>query len=291
MVEPAENGEVRSFTTSDGYRCHYRLYPVAGAPRGHVVCIHGIQSHGGWYVRSCARLSQAGYQVSFLDRRGSGLSTADRGDAPSFRRLLDDLAEFIQGQGGAPAPMVPVFLVAISWGGKLGVAFQRRHPGLVNGLALVCPGFYPQVKVPFRQRLTIAWARLVSPGRCFPIPLNDPELFTAQPQWQQFIREDPLALRQATARLLVESVRLDTFVQLAAADVRVPVLLLLAEHDRIIRNAPTRRLIESFPTTDRQVIEYPGAHHTLEFEPDADRFIGDLQHWLDRQAAAGLRGA
>jgi acylglycerol lipase len=107
-------------------------------------------------------------------------------------------------------------------------------------------------------------------------------LFTAVPRWQQFVRDDPLALRQATARLLVESVRLDGYLAFVPKYVRVPVLLLLAEHDRIIDNAATRRYVARFAAPDTQVIEYPGAHHTLEFEPDTDRHLDDLLPWLER---------
>ena len=69
-----------------------------------------------------------------------------------------------------------------------------------------------------------------------PLPLNDPDLFTASPRWRDFIRNDRLALHQATARLLVESVRLDRYVRRAARHVTIPTLLLLAGQDRIIRN-------------------------------------------------------
>jgi alpha-beta hydrolase superfamily lysophospholipase len=276
---------VEEHTAGDGYRWRYRRYLPAGVPRAQVVCIHGIQSHGGWYGYSCSRLAEAGFAVSFLDRRGSGLNEQDRGDAPGFRRLLDDLAEFLGTLRGPATP--PVFLVAISWGGKLAVALQRRHPGLVDGLALLCPGFFARVRPPVGQRLAIAGARLVRPRKLFPIPLNDPELFTATPRWQRFIREDALGLRQATARLLVESVRLDGYLRVVPGHVRVPVLLLLAECDRIIDNARTRRYVAGFASADREVIEYARAHHTLEFEPEPDRFIGDLRAWLERRLPAG----
>ena len=57
---------------------------------------------------------------------------------------------------------------------------------------------------------------------------------------------------------------------------------MLAEKDRIIDSGRTRRFIERFATADKQIIEYPGAHHTLEFEPEPERFIGDLISWLER---------
>jgi alpha-beta hydrolase superfamily lysophospholipase len=275
---------IETHTAGDGYRWRYRRYEATGPARGQVVCIHGIQSHGGWYEYSCGRLRQAGFNVFFLDRRGSGLNDQDRGDARGFRRLLDDLGEFLgplrQARDGTPA--LPVFLVAISWGGKLATALQRRHPGLVDGLALVCPGFKPLVKPSFFQRLNILFSRLIRPRKLFPIPLNDPELFTATPRWQRFIQDDPAGLRRVTARFLIESVRLDGYLRFVPRYVQVPVLLLLAEHDRIINNGKTRRFLERFASTDREVVEYLGAHHTLEFEPDPDRFIGDLLDWLER---------
>lgn len=126
----------------------------------------------------------------------------------------------------------------------------------------------------------------MAPDRKFAIPLNEPDLFTANVRWQEFIRTDPLALREATARLLVESVRLDGYLRWVPAYVRAPVLLMLAGRDRIIRNEPTRRFVDSFATPDRQVIEYPDAHHTLEFEPEPARFLGDLKGWLDRVCAS-----
>jgi alpha-beta hydrolase superfamily lysophospholipase len=279
---------LESFTASDGYHWHYRHYPPSAAPRAHIVCLHGIQSHAGWYEHSCHRLAEAGFDVSFLDRRGSGSNDEARGDAPSFRRLLDDVAEFIRPlRSSISNPRSSVFLLAISWGGKLAAALQRRHPGLVDGIALLCPGFRSRIKVSVGTRLAIFWARLTRPSRLFPIPLNDPNLFTATPRWLEFLRTDPLTLRQATARLLVESVRLDGYLHVVPRHVQAPVLLLLAGRDRIIDNGRTRAFVERFAAADKEVIEYPEAHHTLEFEPDPDRFLADLTRWLDRQLLRG----
>ena len=59
----------------------------------------------------------------------------------------------------------------------------------------------------------------------------------------------------------------------------------MAEKDRIIDNRRTRQFVERFASRDVQIIEYSGAHHTLEFEPDPDRFITDLTHWLEQHAS------
>lgn len=119
----------------------------------------------------------------------------------------------------------------------------------------------------------------------FPIPLNDPELFTTNAERQRFIRDDHLMLRRATARMLFETGRLDVYLRLAARSVNLPVLLLLAGHDRIIDNAATKRFVERFHGAERTVVEYPGAHHTLEFEPGGPPFVDDLLKWLAERTA------
>jgi alpha-beta hydrolase superfamily lysophospholipase len=271
--------DIRNFTSSDRYNWRFRHFPAPDPAKAHLVSIHGIQSHGGWYEHSCSRFAEAGFEVDFLDRRGSGLNDIDRGDCPSFRRLIDDIAEFLRDR---KKDGYKLFLMAISWGGKLAMALPRRHPNLVDGLILNCPGMCPRVGVSFVQRMSILASRLINPKRLFDVPLSDPALFTADPERQLFIREDKLAVRQATARFLMESARLDGFLRwFAPSAVTMPVLLLLAEHDRIIDNSATRKYLDRCPSTAKQIIEYPGTHHTLEFEPNRDQFIDDVLRWLN----------
>ena len=271
-----EKFAVKEFTASDGYLHKYRRFDPTDHAKAEIVYLHGIQSHAGWYDHSSQRLADAGFAVSFFDRRGSGQNQESRGDAPGFRRLIDDVAEFIKSMEAKP-----IYVLALSWGGKVAVALDRRHPGLVSGLVLMCPGFFAQVRPPLGQRLAILWSRLVNPTRKFPIPLSEPELFTENPRWLEFLRKDPLALHQATARLLVESVRLDTYLRFSAKCVKLPVLLLLAGKDRIIRNDCTRRYVESFGSSDKTILEYPDSHHTLEFEAEPDPIIDDVIGWLN----------
>jgi alpha-beta hydrolase superfamily lysophospholipase len=274
-------GELATFPASDGYRFYFRHYPAAGAPRARLVFVHGIRSHGGWYARSCAKLAEAGFDVYFLDRRGSGLNTARRGDSPAFRRLLDDIAEFVQHLRSERA-WLPVFVCGISWGGKLAVGLPYRRPNLIDGLVLLCPGLVPKIAPPFPARARIAVARVFRPWKFFPIPLNEPELFTASPEWRKYIDSEPHGLRLATSRFLFGSFSLDMYLRRAAKRVTVPTLLALAEHDRIIDNAKTAAFASRFPGPV-DAVTYPGAHHTLELERDDHPWLGDVVKWLEKR--------
>ena len=279
--EPLAVSRLRTFRASDGYTFYWRHYAPTGTPKARLVFVHGIRSHGGWYARSCQKLAESGFEVFFLDRRGSGLNTAHRGDAPSFRRLLDDVAEFVQNLR-TERGYLPIVLCGISWGGKLAAGIPYRKPGLVDGLVLLCPGLVPKVAPPFASRMRIAIARLLRPWKFFPIPLNEPDLFTASVEWQKFIAEEPHGLRQATARFLFGSFSLDIYLKRAAKRVNVPTLLMLGERDRIISNPETRRYAGRFDTAT-SIIDYPGAHHTLEFEAESHPWLGDLIGWIERR--------
>jgi acylglycerol lipase len=84
------------YRASDGRRLAARVWVAVGPPRGRVVFLHGITSHGGWYDRSCRHLAEAGIEVHFLDRRGSGLNLDHRpGDVDRYETWLDDVAIYL----------------------------------------------------------------------------------------------------------------------------------------------------------------------------------------------------
>ncbi len=279
MPEPIP--QALSFTASDGYPLHVTRWPAASAdPRGLVVVLHGVQSHGGWYHGLGRTLAQRGYDVSFPDRRGSGANTQDRGHTPSARRLIDDVVEWLASVS-AERPGIPRTLAGISWGGKLAVVAAARRPDLVDQLALVCPGLHPRVGVSRGERLAIFGAFLFHRRKMFPIPLANPALFTDNPERQAFIAADPYSLRSATAGLLAASVIIDWMVARAPRRVRARALLMLAGRDRIVNNARTREYFERLAAADRTLIEYPDGHHTLEFDPDPARYARDLAAWMD----------
>ena len=285
-------GTIGSFSMRDGAQLYLRRWGAAG-PRGAVVVIHGIRSHSGWYVGTCGRLADAGYEVAALDRRGAGLNKAQRGDAGDHARhdlgeggwadFADDLGEFI-GDVRHRLPGLPVHLVAISWGAKLAAASCIRNVGLADSLSLVCPGLAPKVDLGLGEKLRVAAALVTNPRKLFDVPLGDARLFTDNPERIAWIENDPLSLRQVTARFLYETRRLDRFVLRRAGEMRVPTLMMLAGRDRIVDNDRTRAIFSRFSPLKKEEIVYPDAAHTLEFEPDPEPMRRDLLRWLDERS-------
>jgi alpha-beta hydrolase superfamily lysophospholipase len=265
------------YDAADGRRLAVRVWDSAEPPRARVVFLHGVTSHGGWYARSCQHLASAGYEVHFLDRRGSGLNRESPGDVDRWPTWVGDVAAYLEGIRGE----APIVLCGISWGGKLAVAVARREPGLMHGLALICPGLFSPFEPGLVKRLAL---RVPTPDRIerrpVRIPLRRPELFTDTPSWREFVARDPLTLREITWRFAREDRRLTRYARPAAPLLHMPLLLMLAGRDRIVNNRRTIDFFRRAAARKRTLIEYPSARHTLEFEPDPLPYFEDLRAWI-----------
>jgi alpha-beta hydrolase superfamily lysophospholipase len=270
------------YTARDGRRLAVRVWNSVDPPRARVVFLHGVASHGGWYTRSSHFLSTVGFEVHFLDRRGSGVNTEGRGDVDRYETWVDDVGTYLEQIGKSR----PVILCGISWGGRLATAVARQHPGLIDGLALLCPGLYSHFEPKVLQRVALGrpLPRKVK-SRRVKIPLVQAPLFTDTPRWRDYVATDPLTLREVTVRFAQADHNLAEVARDSAEYLHAPTLLMLAGRDRIVANPPTRAFLNRSAATHKTLIEYPNGAHTLEFEADPDRYFADLADWIGRTIA------
>jgi alpha-beta hydrolase superfamily lysophospholipase len=270
------------YTASDGRRLAVRVWNAVDPPRARVVFLHGVASHGGWYTRSCHSLNSVDFEVHFLDRRGSGVNLDRRGDVDRYETWIDDVAKYLAQIGKER----PVILCGISWGGRLATAVARQHPGLIRGLALLCPGLYSHFEPGLMQRLALGspLPRRVRTRRV-KIPLVHAPLFTETPRWRDYVARDPLTLQKVTIRFAQADRQLARFARQSAPYIHTPTLLMLGGRDRIVANPPTRAFLKRSAATHKTLIEYPNGAHTLEFEADPERYFADLADWIGRTIA------
>ncbi len=289
-IAVAEHGKVMTlpaprigyFTAADGYRFAVRVWDRPAAV-GRVIVIHGIVSHGGWYVSSCRDLAENGFEVHALDRRGSGLNMTARGDVQSYETWLTDVESYV----ASLSPGVPTVLAGISWGGKSVAALAKRNLPEVAGVAMICPGLFARQQANLMQRSLLRIAGFAGlAGLRIAIPLRDPALFTDTPQWRDYIRDDPHTLRRITIRFALADLKLNAYARAVPEQIRVPALLMLAGRERIVDNPRTRDYFRRIGSPDKTEIEYPAAGHTLEFEPDPAGYLRDLRTWVTRVTRA-----
>ncbi len=267
-----------SFTMNDGYEISARYWQ--NTSEDGVLYIHGIQSHGLWFETSASLLADAGFSVFLPDRRGSGLNKQLRGDVSHFSRWIYDLQELIA-QMRSKYGMKRIHILAVSWGGKLALSLAGLLPEQISSMSLVAPGIFPKVDVALSDKIAVAGALLSNPKKKFPIPLDDPKLFTDNPQRQKFIMCDALKLTDVSARFLYQSRKLDAFIRRRIFHLQFPMKLFLAGRDRIIDNCETIKFYRGIRTMRaKTLVFYPSAAHTLEFEDDNTKFLNDLRDWM-----------
>jgi alpha-beta hydrolase superfamily lysophospholipase len=270
------------YSARDGRRLAARVWNSIEPPRARLVFLHGISSHGGWYEHSGCYLNGAGFEVHFLDRRGSGLNAEERGDVANYETWIGDVVAYLE----LLASHRPVILGGISWGGKLAAAVAGCHPELMHGLALLCPGLYSYFDPSILQRLALA-APLPqrTQDKRVGIPLRPASLFTETPHWQKYVEHDPLSLRDVTLRFARADRQLTRFARKTAPFIHMPTLLMLAGRDQIINNDRCRAYLARTAAVRKTLIEYPNSVHTLEFEPDPSQYFADLANWIGQVIA------
>jgi alpha-beta hydrolase superfamily lysophospholipase len=276
--------EINSYTAGDGRKLHYREWPKWN-PVGIVVCLHGIRSHSAWYMESCAYLNKKGYRVLFPDRRGSGLNREIGFSGFGYDIWIKDIEELIKQKLGR-VQNIPVHLMGISWGGRLAVVLAEKRGIKVKSLILSAPGLSSLIDFPAGKKARILLSAFFSAEKMFPVPLEDPALFTNDPDEQNYIMDDKLSKREAEAGYLLESWKLEKEACRSLKTLSLPVFLMLAGRDRIVDNDEVKKMFSSCKSSDKLLKIYPVAAHTLEFDYAKEEYFGDILKWLERHSGA-----
>lgn len=276
-------GLVQTYTVSSGESLAYIAYTNPGA-RTALVYLHGIESHAGWFAIAASQLQRQDFDVYCLDRRGSGLNRENRGflsgHVDAYETLLADIDSFI-------TPLRnrydQVFLVGLSWGGKLALAYGLSHPQAVDGLVLITPGLRAKVDVDPLNKLKIGLLSPFRPTALVATPIW-PEMFTTTPVYLDYIRDDPLRLTSATVRFFWQSRRLDKYIDRNIAGNRLPIQLLLAGNDTIIDNDGVLDVLEQGREPGLDVLWYDDQTHSVQLDA-AQRLVNDMTEWIEAHSA------
>jgi alpha-beta hydrolase superfamily lysophospholipase len=246
--------------------------------------LHGLESHSGWFVQSASRIASLGLPVHAFDRCGSGVSDADGGRGSRVEDLLAEVDAVVIG-ALADGRHQSVHLFGHCFGAIVALLYAALHrPARVASVGLATPALYTQTDLPLRDKLRVLWSVLRGRDERVPIPLS-PEEFSELASFVDFVRNDPLVLSTAPARLFYEVRRARRRLREAAHFLRTPLLVAMAGDDPICDNARNRRLFERV-TSEKEIRTYSGARHILEFSGAREAFLNDLAAWYERRESA-----
>jgi len=261
-----------------------RVTPDGGVPRGVVLLAHGYAEHLGRYAEFIAHLAGRGLAVAALDHRGHGRSGGPRGHCGTFDELVADLRTLAD-RAEEWWPRTPRVLFGHSMGGLLALLYLLRHPGTVRAAAVSGPAVrVPDAAPRALQAIALVLGR-IAPRIGFQSNLDE-ALLARDPAVGAAYVADPLVHRRATAGFYCAVRAAQATVLAEAAQIRVPLLILQGDADRIVDATAAPELAARL-TCPHELVMLPGYYHELlnEPKPAAARVRELLDAWFDRWLA------
>lgn len=265
-------------------RDHLRLYAQdwrpEGEPKGLVCLVHGLGEHSGRYEHVAVYLTGGGYLLAAFDQRGHGKSGGQRGHAPYFQILTEDIATFLE-ESARRHPDRPCFLYGHSLGGSLVLEFVLRRRPRLAGVIATAPALRtafepPALKIALGKIMVRLWPTLSMSNEIDVQTLSrDTEVVTAYVN-------DPLVHDRLTPRLGIGMLQSGEWILEHAAEVYLPILLMHGAADRL--TSPQASSEFAARAGDHCTLKtWEGLYHEIHNEPEQETVLSYMLDWLDRK--------
>ncbi len=264
-----------------GNRLFFQSWLPASPGKARLLVVHGLGEHSGRYQNLVDYLLPRGYAVFGLDHPGHGRSEGTPGHINRIEELLLPLRLVIEKLISSD-PALPLFLFGHSMGGLLAARLLLDHPPPIRGAILSSPSFsIPESS----SALTVALGKLLS-GFAPKLPLTSLDIsqLSRDPKVVKNYQDDPLVFHgKFSARFAVELLSTIQAVRKRAPEFTLPLLLLGGGEDGIALEKDTRSVVAAISSQDKTLRIYPNLRHELISEPERDRVLADITHWLDER--------
>lgn len=274
--------EVGSFAGRQGIRIVY-AGAVIDRALGVVLLVNGRNESLIKYLSVIGELNRAGFSVYTYDHRGQGFSgrllpEPQKGHVDDFADYVADLRCFCD-HIVRPRSSGKILGLAHSLGGTIALQYALTYPREFAGLVLAAPmlGFstapWPAFLVPTllalldfcgcEQNYIIGGGPFIPEPFTENNPLNsDRESYTA---YQRLLAEQPLLqLGSPTNAWVRESLRAIRRIEVEAARLELPILLLQAGDERVVDNRAQRRFCRR--AGNCRLLAFPGSRHEILME-------------------------
>jgi alpha-beta hydrolase superfamily lysophospholipase len=271
-----------NFPAADGTRLFRRAW-LPAQPRRVLVLVHGLAEHSGRYDHVGAWFSARDCAVHAYDHRGHGRSQGVRGHVGGFAELLDDLETFL-GVVRREHPELPLVIVGHSMGGLVvGALLCERKPDVLGAVASAAPLELPSGVSGTRLRVVRALRRFAPRLRL----ANgvDPGTLSRDPEVVRAYLDDPFVYRRITVSFASELMEAIVRTAGAAMQVRVPMLLLHGEADRLCPARGSRGFHGQLRGAGHRLRLYPQLRHEIFNEPEQEQVFEDVLAWLLERSA------
>ncbi|MDD4356095.1 MAG: alpha/beta fold hydrolase, partial [Smithellaceae bacterium] len=284
MPQTPDDGapEICFLEMPDQYKIHFRRW---GPPEGEdaVLILHGGMSHSGWQAPLAIQLRSMMPELTVIaaDRRGCGLNDK-RGDLGSVHAVIEDVIQHVE---FLKKSFKRVHLMGWSQGALFAAVAASKMHDAVSSLVLMTPVIFSNER--FRSVVSIT-GKIVSgmiaefklkpdyDHACIPVPMEATD-FTLVDEWLDFIEKDDLKtifLNLKSTRIMEEIQEMSRSAMLKN---RLPVLVIMAEQDRIVDNNKVKQLLDPlfFDNKGNQLITLSSGH-AIQFEKPEEAALAIL---------------
>lgn len=257
------------------------LYRVWESPhqRAVLLLIHGLGAYSGrWHF--LGDYFKTRHITSYaLELKGFGATDGPRGHIDSFRIYDRDIARLMS-KIRNDNHLLPVFLYGESMGGFMALNYAAKNPINLSGLIVSSPVFRSILPFSLSRYMRCFTSLLFKPTQSIDLPFTT-DMCTSDPEVRKSMDADPLELRTASAKLLINILKEQSRAGNSAKHIQLPVLFLTAGHDQFGDNLATRRIFDKIKGRDKTYLFYPDMLHVLHVEREREQVFKDVEAWLE----------
>ncbi len=260
-----------------GLRIFTRHWEPEGEPRANIVICHGVNSHGGQYVRAAEEFAAKGFAVAALDLRGRGRSEGERFYVEHIDDYVSDLSQTIEA-ARARHPELPLYLLGHSAGGVTACSYALDFQDRIDGL--VCESFAFKVYAPDLALKLLEGASHVIPHvHVLQLKFED---FTRDPQWLAELNADPLIAGEVQPVATVAALaRADERLEREFGKITLPLLIMHGTADKATRPEGSQIFFDAAGSADKELKLYDGYVHDLLNDLGREHVMDDIIGWIE----------
>lgn len=267
-----------------GLRIFTRHWEPSIDARASLVICHGVNSHGGQYLRAAEEFAARGFAVTALDLRGRGRSEGERFYVDSVDDYVSDLSQAIE-LGRSHHPELPLFLLGHSAGGVVSVTYALDHQDRLDGL--ICESFAFRVYAPnLALKLLEGASHLLPHAHVLRLKMED---FSRDPAWVAQLVADPLTLGEVQPVQTVASLaRAGERFEREFSRITLPLFILHGTADKATRPDGSREFFDSAGSADKLLKLYEGHYHDLLNDIGRERVMEDIAGWIEARLGPAI---
>lgn len=266
--------------TNDGAALPVRSWLPEGEPRAVIVALHGFNDYSNSWEAPGRTWAKMGLATYAYDQRGFG-KTDHHGLWHGGQTLAEDLKDVIF-LVRKRHPGKPVYVAGESMGGAVAmIAMAGPTPPSVDGIILSAPAVWGRSTMNVFEQAglwffshTVPWFMVSGKGLGIK-PSDNVDMLRA-------LSKDPLVIKETRVDAVHGLVDLMDAAQAAAADIKVPTLVLYGEKDEIVPPEATYKMIAKLSDLGQRqrLAVYPKGYHMLMRDLQAEVVLKDVASWV-----------